>query len=92
MTRLKTVSEGNNQGVPGGEGGAAAPSPPPIDWTNATKANLIAVINSGLLLALAFGLQLSQGQVAAIMVFVNALGVLFVSVTYKWSKTRVPDG
>lgn len=77
---------------PGGGEGAAAPPPPPITITNATKANLIAALNAGLLLAVTFGLSISEAQVAAIMVFANALGVLFVGVTYTWSKKRVSEG
>jgi hypothetical protein len=59
--------------------------------TNATKANLIAVLNSALLLAVLFGLELTDGQVAGIMAVANALGVLAVSMTYKGSPKRIPE-
>jgi hypothetical protein len=59
--------------------------------TNATKANIIAVINTGLILLLAFGVDISEAQIAAIMAAVNAVLVLLVGLTYKDSSKRVPD-
>lgn len=59
--------------------------------TNATKANLIAVINTGLILLLAFGVSISDAQMAGIMGFVNAALVLFVGVTYKNSAKRIEE-
>jgi hypothetical protein len=59
--------------------------------TNATKANLIAVINAVLLCATLFGLELTDAQVAGIMGVANALGVLAVSLTYKDSPKRISE-
>jgi hypothetical protein len=56
--------------------------------TNATKANLIAVINAVLLCATLFGLELTD---AGIMGVANALGVLAVSLTYKDSPKRISE-
>jgi hypothetical protein len=59
--------------------------------TNATKANLIAVLNAVLIAATLFGLDLSDAQVAGIMGVANALGVLVVGLTYKDSPKRIPE-
>lgn len=59
--------------------------------TNATKAYLIAVFNSGLQLLTAFGLDLSEAKNVAITGFVNSLLVLWVALTYKNSPKRVPE-
>lgn len=58
--------------------------------TNATKANIIAVLNAGLALGVLFGLPLSEAQVAGIGVFGNAIGMLIVGLTYKASPKRIP--
>jgi hypothetical protein len=59
--------------------------------TNATKANLIAVLNALLIAATLFGLDLSDEQVLAIMGVANALGVLAVGLTYKDSPKRIEE-
>jgi hypothetical protein len=59
--------------------------------TNATKANLIAVLNAALIAATLFGLDLSDEQVLAVMGVANALGVLVVGLTYKDSPKRIPE-
>ncbi len=59
--------------------------------TNATKANLIAVLNAALGAAVLFGLNLSADQIAGVLAFANALGVLVVGLTYKDSPKRIPD-
>lgn len=59
--------------------------------TNATKANVIAVINTALGLAVLFGLPVSEAQLAGIVAFANAVGVLVVSLTYKDSPKRLAD-
>jgi hypothetical protein len=59
--------------------------------TNATKANLIAVLNAVLIAATLFGLDLSDEQVLAVMGVANALGVLAVGMTYKDSPKRIPE-
>lgn len=57
--------------------------------TNATKALLIAVFNSALALAAAFGLSLSDAQTAALTGFVNAVLAAWVGLTYKNSPKRI---
>ena len=59
--------------------------------TNATKANLIAVLNAVLICATLFGLDLTDAQVAGIMGLANALGVLAVGLTYKDSPKRIDE-
>lgn len=59
--------------------------------TNATKANVIGVLNAALALAMLFGLPLSEGQFAGVIALANAVGVLVVGLTYKSSPKRVPD-
>jgi len=59
--------------------------------TNATKANVIAALNALLGLLIAFGVHLTDIQTAAILLFANAIGVLFIGFTYKDSAKRVPD-
>jgi len=58
--------------------------------TNATKANLIAVINTGLALLITFGVNVSDAQSAAIVGFVNSALILWVSFTYALSAKRDP--
>lgn len=60
--------------------------------TNAVRAAIIAAVNAVLSLLLAFGVGVSDAQVAAIGVTVNALLGLWVALTYKDSPTRIPDG
>lgn len=50
---------------------------------NAVKAQVIAVVNSAMLLGVAFGAPLSDNQQAAVGVFVNAALGLWVVVTDK---------
>jgi len=60
--------------------------------TNATKAQAIAAVNAILGLLATFNLgHLTPGQSGAVLVAVNAVLSLIVGVTYKLSKTRVPD-
>lgn len=59
--------------------------------TNATKANVIAVVNAVLGLLLSFGVSLSTDQIGSILGVVNALFVLWVSLTYKASPKRIAD-
>lgn len=59
--------------------------------TNATKAGIIACINAGLGLAVAFGVVLSPEQMGAILAFANTALGLWVALTYKNSVKRVPD-
>lgn len=57
--------------------------------TNATKALIIACVNSALGLAIAFGVHLSDAQAAAILGFGNAVLGLVVALTYKSSPKRI---
>ena len=60
--------------------------------TNATKAGVISAINAALGLAIAFGVNITDVQTGAIIVFANAALGLVVGLTYKKSAKRVPDG
>ena len=59
--------------------------------TNATKAAIIALVNTGLGLLTAFDVALTEAQKGAIIAFVNAALVLVVLLTYKNSPKRTPD-
>jgi hypothetical protein len=58
------------------------------EMTNATKAQIIAFVNAALVLILAFGVDISDQQQAAITGAVNALLALWVGVTYEMSHKR----
>lgn len=58
--------------------------------TNTTKAMIIAAVNAGLGLLIAFGVSLSANQQGAIVTAVNAGLALFVGLTYKNSAKRIP--
>ena len=62
-----------------------------LQLTNATKAVILAVVNSALGLAVAFGAPLTETQTGAIFALANAIAALIVLVTYKDSKKRIPD-
>lgn len=57
--------------------------------TNATKAQIIAAINALLGLAVAFNVALTQAQIGAVGVVVNAVLALIVGLTFKQSPKRV---
>lgn len=59
--------------------------------TNATKANIIAALNALLGLLVAFGVDVTEAQTAAILVFANAIGIIAVSLTFKSSPKRIPE-
>jgi hypothetical protein len=59
--------------------------------TNATKAGVITAINTGLGLAIAFGIPLSEAQFGALIAFANSVLGLVVLLTYKDSPKRIPD-
>lgn len=59
--------------------------------TNASKGVVISVLNAALGLAVAFGVNLSDLQTAAILGFGNAVLALVVLATYKDSPKRTPD-
>lgn len=59
--------------------------------SNATKAQVLALVNAVLLLAVAFDVAVSQAQIGAIGVAVNAALSVWVSLTYRNSAKRIPD-
>ena len=62
-----------------------------IEITNATKAQLLALVNALLLLAVAFDVALTQAQIGAVGVAVNAALSVWVGLTYGKSSKRIPD-
>lgn len=60
--------------------------------TNATKAVVGGLVSAGINLALLFGVELTTQQVAGLNVFVDAVLVAVVALTYKNSQKRLPDG
>ncbi len=63
----------------------------PVNLTNATKAQIIVLVNATLALLSAFGLGLTDAQVAAISLFLNAALGVWVALTYKASPKRISD-
>lgn len=59
--------------------------------TNATRALVIAAINAGLGLAVAFHVPLSMAQAGAVITFANTVLSLWVAFTFKNSPKRVSD-
>lgn len=57
--------------------------------TNATKAIIGALVNNVLALLIAFGVDLSDEQTAAILGLTNTVLLLIVALTYKNSPKRV---
>lgn len=57
--------------------------------TNAVKAQIIVAINAFMGLLDAFGVDMSDKQKSAVVVFVNAVLALWVLLTYKNSHKRV---
>lgn len=61
------------------------------EMTNATKANVIALVNAAMLCLQAFGVPLTNEQQAAIGGLVNATLVAWIGMTYRASKHRAPQ-
>jgi hypothetical protein len=59
--------------------------------TNATKAGIIAAVNALLMLAVAFDIALTETQIGAIGVALNAALSLYVGLTYQNSPARDPQ-
>lgn len=59
--------------------------------TNATKAQIIVVINALFAFLQAFGVDLTDEQQGAILVLINALLGLWVGLTYNSSHKRVSN-
>lgn len=57
--------------------------------SNATKANVIALVNSLFGVLIAFNIVFTQTQMGAIDIFLNAVLALAVGLTYKQSATRI---
>lgn len=51
--------------------------------TNALKAAIIAALNAGLGVLVAFGVDLSDEQIAAVLGFGNAVLALWIAVSYR---------
>lgn len=62
-----------------------------LEITNATKSQVIVLVNALLLLTVAFDIALSQAQIGAIGVAVNAALSLWSGLTYRNSAKRIPD-
>lgn len=60
-----------------------------IDMTNASKAQIIVVINSIFALLQAFGIDMTDEQQGTILILVNALFGLWVAFTYNYSHKRL---
>lgn len=58
--------------------------------TNATKALISQAVNAALVLVVAFGISLSDAQLAAVVGFVNAALAVWVGLTYRNSAKRIP--
>jgi len=59
--------------------------------TNATKANIIALVNAIILCLQVFGVPINNAQQAAIGGLVNAALVVWIGLTYKASKMRADE-
>lgn len=59
--------------------------------TNATKAQIVALVNVLLALVVAFGFELTEAQTVAIEGAANGVLSVWIAVTYKGSPKRVPD-
>lgn len=57
--------------------------------TNTTKALIIAALNEVLVLLVAFGVSMSDAQIAAVGGTLNAALALWVALTYKNSRKRI---
>lgn len=62
-----------------------------ISMTNATKANVIALVNAIFGLLTAFDVAFTEAQKGAIIGVVNAVFVVFVGATYTQSRKRTPE-
>lgn len=58
------------------------------EMTNATKAQIIVLINAIFALLQAFGVDFSDEQQGATLVLVNAVLALWVGLTYQYSRKR----
>jgi uncharacterized MnhB-related membrane protein len=59
-----------------------------LTMTNATKANIISLVNAILGLLTAFDVAFTEAQKGAIIAVVNAFFAAFVATTYKKSRKR----
>jgi hypothetical protein len=57
--------------------------------TNATKANIIAIVNAIILCLQVFGVPINNAQQAAIGGLVNAVLIAWIGLTYKDSNKRI---
>jgi hypothetical protein len=66
-------------------------SPNPIEWTNATKAQVLAALAAFLGLLQVFGVPLTADMIGAILTFAGTVAVLFVQFTYRKSPTSIDN-
>lgn len=59
-----------------------------IEMTNASKAQIIVVINAIFALLQAFGVDINDEKQGTILVLVNALFGLWIALTYSYSRKR----
>lgn len=62
-----------------------------LNITNATKANVMGLVNAVLGVLIAFHVVLTQTQLGAIDVLANAVMIALIGATYKASAMRKPD-
>lgn len=60
-----------------------------VDMTNASKAQIIVVINAIFAFLESIGVHMSDTQQGAILVLINALLALWVAFTYNYSHKRI---
>lgn len=53
----------------------------PIEWTNANKVQVLALINAAIYLLSTFGISLAEEQQGALMLLINAAFALFAGAT-----------
>ncbi len=63
----------------------------PAKWSNATKAQIVAIANAVLIALPAFGILTDNTQMGAVAGVFNAVAIAFVGATYKLSPNRIPD-
>lgn len=62
-----------------------------LTMTNATKAQIIVIVNAIFALLQAFGMDFTDEQQGSILVLINAVLALWVGLTYKNSQTRISE-
>ena len=60
-------------------------------WSNATKAQIVAIVNAILVALPAFGILTDNTQMGAVVGIFNVSAAMFVGGTYKQSPNRISD-